>query len=260
MDLGLEGKRAIVTGGNRGIGRCSSLALAQEGARVCITARNQTLLDEVVGEIDAIGGEGHPVAVDLTALEGCQKVVDETVGTFGGVDILVNCAGVNSATPYFELEEDDWDKVVDTNLKSVLFGSQAVAARMPEGGAIVNVSSLAGKRGSANNSVYCVTKFGVNAVTQALAKELGPRKIRVNAVCPVYVRTEGLTEALTEKGAPPRGEDLTSYLAEFASNHTALGVLPTDDQVAATCVFLASKAAAAITGQCLNVDCGVLPQ
>ena len=93
MDLGLKGKRTIVTGGSRGIGRCCALALAHEGARVCITARSQGRLDEVIDEINGAGGEGYSVAVDLTSLESCQKVVSETVEHFGGVDILVNCAG-----------------------------------------------------------------------------------------------------------------------------------------------------------------------
>jgi NAD(P)-dependent dehydrogenase (short-subunit alcohol dehydrogenase family) len=124
----------------------------------------------------------------------------------------------------------------------------------------VNISSLAGKRGSANNSVYCASKFGVNAVTQALAKELGPRGIRVNAVCPVYVRTAGLDDALAEEESPTGGQDIGTYLAEFARTQTALGALPSDVQVADSCVFLASAAAGAITGQCINVDCGVLPQ
>jgi len=131
---------------------------------------------------------------------------------------------------------------------------------MQGGGSIVNISSLAGKRGSANNSAYCAAKFGVNGLTQALAKELGPRGIRVNAVCPVYVRTAGLADALAERNSPAGGRDVERYLNEFAAAQAALGVLPTEEQVAQVCVFLASAAAGAVTGQCLNVDCGVLPQ
>ena len=101
MDLGLKGKRAIVTGGSRGIGRCCALALAREGARVCVTARSQELLDAVVSEINGVGGEGYSVAVDLTSLEGCQKVVSATVEHFGGVDILVNCAGAARGGRHF---------------------------------------------------------------------------------------------------------------------------------------------------------------
>jgi NAD(P)-dependent dehydrogenase (short-subunit alcohol dehydrogenase family) len=123
----------------------------------------------------------------------------------------------------------------------------------------VNISSLAGKRGSANNAAYCAAKFGVNGLTQALAKELGAAGIRVNAVCPVYVRTDGLLEALSDPESPTGGHDIAAYLDEFSRSQSALKVLPTGDQVAAACLFLASEAAGAITGQCVNVDCGVLP-
>ena len=131
---------------------------------------------------------------------------------------------------------------------------------MQEGASIVNISSLAGKRGSANNAVYCASKFGVNGITQALAKELGPRGIRVNAVCPVYIRTNGLLSALRESQAPPLGKDPADYLRDFASVNAALGRMPQASEVAQVCLFLSSPAASAVTGQCLNVDCGVLPQ
>jgi 3-oxoacyl-[acyl-carrier protein] reductase/meso-butanediol dehydrogenase/(S,S)-butanediol dehydrogenase/diacetyl reductase len=150
--------------------------------------------------------------------------------------------------------------MVDTVLKGTFFGCQAAARHLPPGGCIINISSLAGKRGSANNAVYCAAKFGVNGVTQALAKELGPRGIRVNAVCPVYVETDGLLKALREPEAPPRGRDVAAYLREFAASQAALTRLPLAEEVAQVCLFLASPAASAITGQCINVDCGVLPQ
>jgi NAD(P)-dependent dehydrogenase (short-subunit alcohol dehydrogenase family) len=178
----------------------------------------------------------------------------------GNIDVLINNAGYSGWKPLEKIDEDFWDEMIDTNLKSVLFASQAALAAMQKGASIVNISSLAGKRGSANNAVYCASKFGVNGITQSLAKELGSRGIRVNAVCPVYLRTPGLEEALQENDSPTKGNDLTSYLDEFAKTQTALGVLPTEQQVADTCVFLASKEAGAITGQCINVDCGVLPQ
>ncbi len=124
----------------------------------------------------------------------------------------------------------------------------------------VNVSSLAGKRGSANNAAYCAAKFGVNGLTQALAKELGAAGIRVNAVCPVYVETDGLAEALAEPNSPAGGGEVDEYLAGFAHDNAALGRLPTAGEVAELCWYLASAPAAAVTGQCINVDCGVLPQ
>ena len=247
-------RTVLITGGSRGIGAAITRAFHNAGDHVVVASRNDT------GLVASLGSRARFVETDVRHPDQLRSAVDAATQWTGRLDTLVNNAGYSAWRPLGEIDEAFWNDMVDTNLKSVLFGSQAAAARMPEGGAIVNVSSLAGKRGSANNSVYCATKFGVNAVTQALAKELGPRNIRVNAVCPVYVRTAGLTEALAEEGSPTGGEDLTSYLAEFARTQTALGVLPTDDQVAATCVFLASNAAGAITGQCLNVDCGVLPQ
>ncbi len=131
---------------------------------------------------------------------------------------------------------------------------------MPSGGVIINVSSLASKRGTPNNAVYCASKFGLNGITQALAKELGPRGIRVNGVCPVLIATDGLMEALRRPEAPPAGGSVENWLADFAATQSALGRLPTGGEVADLCVFLASSAASAITGQNINVDCGVLPQ
>jgi 3-oxoacyl-[acyl-carrier protein] reductase/meso-butanediol dehydrogenase/(S,S)-butanediol dehydrogenase/diacetyl reductase len=172
---------------------------------------------------------------------------------------LINNAGYSAWKPLEKITEDFWDQMIDTNLKSVIFTSQA-AVRVMQRGAIINISSLAGKRGSANNSVYCASKFGMNGITQALAKELGSKDIRVNAVCPVYIRTSGLEEALSKENSPSKGADLTDFLDDFARTQTALGLLPTDQQVADTCLYLASDKAGAITGQCINVDCGVMPQ
>jgi 3-oxoacyl-[acyl-carrier protein] reductase/meso-butanediol dehydrogenase/(S,S)-butanediol dehydrogenase/diacetyl reductase len=148
---------------------------------------------------------------------------------------------------------------VDTNLLGTLWGCQAAAPRLSVGGAIVNVASLAGRRGSPNNSVYCASKFGVVALTQSLALELGPRGIRVNAVCPVYVRTDTLVGNLGGDHPDRPGDDPQGFLDRFAATRTALGRLPLASEVARTCVFLASEGASAITGQSLHVDSGAMP-
>jgi 3-oxoacyl-[acyl-carrier protein] reductase/meso-butanediol dehydrogenase/(S,S)-butanediol dehydrogenase/diacetyl reductase len=127
------------------------------------------------------------------------------------------------------------------------------------GGAIINISSMAAKRGSANNAMYCATKFGMNGLTQSLCKELGPKQIRINALCPVLIETEGLMEALSEPDAPG-GDDAQAFLKNFRTANSALGRLPTGADVSNMTVFLASTAASGITGQCINVDCGVFPQ
>ena len=130
---------------------------------------------------------------------------------------------------------------------------------MKANSSIINISSLAGKRGSTNNSAYVASKFGVNGLTQSLAKEFGSRNIRVNAVCPVLISTQGLLKALNHDDAPGRG-DPKKFIKNFTKSNSALLRMPTALEVGQTCVYLASENASAITGQCINVDCGVLPQ
>jgi 3-oxoacyl-[acyl-carrier protein] reductase/meso-butanediol dehydrogenase/(S,S)-butanediol dehydrogenase/diacetyl reductase len=251
-----EEQTVIVTGGTKGIGAAIVRAFHASGSNVMIGARSDN------GLANDLGNRAQFQALDVCKPSGQRALVRATLDWKGKVDVFVNCAGLSAWRPLVKVDEDFWHLVIDTNLKGTFFGCQAAAEGLDRGGCIINVSSLAGKRGSTNNSVYCASKFGVNGITQALAKELGPRGIRVNAVCPVYVRTEGVLEALAEDDAPPSGKDkdVDTYLADFIKLNSALGTLPTADQVASVCVFLASPAASTITGQCINVDCGVLPQ
>lgn len=243
----------LITGGSRGLGKKIASVFFQKGYNVVVAARNKY-------DLNFSEDRFLFVKTDVRIKGEIDNAVAETINWKGQLNVLINNAGYSAWRPLADIDETFWDDMINTNLKSVLFASKAAAAVMKAGDAIVNISSLAGKRGSANNAVYCASKFGVNGVTQSLAKELGPRGIRVNAVCPVYIRTEGLESALNESNSPLKGEDLTVFLNDFAKTQTALGVLPTDEQVANTCLFLASEQAGAITGQCLNVDCGVLPQ
>jgi NAD(P)-dependent dehydrogenase (short-subunit alcohol dehydrogenase family) len=244
----------IITGGSRGIGSAITEAFYNEGNSVVIAGRKDT------GLASKLGQRAHFIATDVRHPQALYALIKHTLELTGRLDVLVNNVGISAWRSLSEIDEAFWQNMVDTNLKSLLFACQAAAPHLPRGGSIINISSIAGKRGSANNSVYCATKFGVNGITQSLAKELGTRGIRVNAVCPVYIQTDGLMEALNENESPTGGQDTDVYLATFAATQTALGVLPTAVQVASSCVFLASPAAGAITGQCLNVDCGVLPQ
>jgi len=247
-------RTVIVTGGTKGIGAAIARAFHADGAHVMIGARKDN------GLAKELGDRAQFKAVDVCKPSEHKALVQAALDWTGRLDVFINNAGVSAWRPLAKVDEEFWHWVIDTNLKGTFFGCQAAAESVDYGGCIINVSSLAGKRGSANNSVYCASKFGVNGITQALAKELGPRGIRVNAVCPVYVRTEGVLEALAEDDAPPSGKDVDTYLADFIKLNSALGTLPTADQVASVCLFLASPAASAITGQCINVDCGVLPQ
>ena len=244
----------IITGGSRGIGASISTAFYATGNHVVIASRSDN------GMASTLGERARFVVADVRKPKTLHDLVRKTIDWTGQLDVLVNNAGVSAWRPLAAIDELFWQEMIDTNLKGTLFASQAAAAVMLPGSSIINISSLAGKRGSANNSVYCAAKFGVNGVTQALAKELGPFGIRVNAVCPVYVSTPGLEAALNQPQSPSAGQDLASYLSDFSVTQTALGVLPTAAQVASSCVFLASTAADAITGQCINVDCGVMPQ
>ena len=249
-----QNRTVVVTGGGRGIGAAVTRAFCRAGDRVVIGSRSDAGLAAELGEAARF------LSCDVTRAGDLEKLIDAAVEWTGSLDVIVNNAGMSEWKPLEEVDEKFWQKMIDVNLKGVFFGCKAAAARLGSGGCIINVSSLAGKRGSANNAVYCAAKFGVNGLTQSLAKELGPRKIRVNAVCPVYVETDGLSQALASKDAPPAGKNVKHYLSEFAKAQSALGRLPTGDEIAEACLFLASPAASAITGQCLNIDCGVMPQ
>lgn len=249
-----ECRTVVITGGGRGIGADIASVFHAAGDAVVIGSRTDSGLAGRLGERAWF----HPTDVrrpdDLAALTAAA------VARTGRLDVLINNAGYSGWRALETIDESFWDDMIATNLKGVIFGCQAAAAHLTAGGCIVNVSSLAGKRGSLNNSVYCASKFGVNGITQALAKELGPRGVRVNAVCPVLVPTDGLLEALEAPQAPPGSGGVPAFLEAFAASQSALHRLPTGPEVGAACLFLASPAASAITGQCINVDCGVLPQ
>lgn len=244
----------IITGGTKGIGADIARKFLDDGWQVLIAARSKSGLAE----------ENHErlkfQQVDVRVESDHNALVKTALEWSGTLDCYINSAGFSLWSPVGAVDETFWDEMINTNLKGTFWGCKAAAENLSEGGSIINVSSLAGKRGSANNSVYCASKFGVNGLTQALAKELGPKGIRVNAVCPVYVETQGLLEALENPDAPPRGQDIAKYLEEFANSNAALQRLPKGSEVADLCVYLASPEASAITGQCINVDCGVLPQ
>ena len=241
----------LVTGGSKGIGAEIVDRFRSNGDRVVVWSRSRPLRAPAGVEFEEVDVRDR--AHQLWLAQQLKK-------RFGGLDAFVCNAGVSRWKPLSEIDEPFLRDVIDTNVIGAFWGAAAAASVLKRGGSIVNVSSLAGKRGSANNSAYCASKFALNGLTQSLAKELGPRGIRVNAVCPVYVETEMILESLKDRVSPAGGRPVKTYLNEFSKNQTALGRLPTAREVADVVFFLASEAASAVSGQCLNVDCGTLPQ
>lgn len=248
----LTGKVAIVTGAGSGLGQACAVALAREGAAVAVTElpERRERAEDTVGLIKSGGGVAVPIELNVLDLARIEDCVDSVVEKFDKVDILVNNAGVNIRRDAFEVSEEDWDGVLDVNLKGVFFMAQAVGKRMrdqsPAGGAIINMASIMGLVGYYQRAAYCSSKAGVVNLTRVLAVEWAKHNIRVNAVCPTFVDTP-LTKPMFE--AQP------AFLDDILQR-TLLGRLATPEEVAAAVVFLASPGAAMIHGHALPVDGG----
>ena len=260
----LQGQVAVVTGAGTGIGRAIALALAAEGARVAATDVELASVERVAGEIQNLQGEAAAMQLDVTQRAEIDLVVQEVATRWGRIDVWCNNAGVSTMNRFVDLTERDWDFNMDVNAKGVFLCSQAVARQMmrqdPQAdsgirGKIVNTASMAGKRGNAPFLAhYVASKFAVIGLTQALAGELAPHGILVNAVCPGYVRT-GMQERELAWEAALRGlstEDVERlYVAD-----TPLGRLERPEDVANAVTFLASPAADFITGESININGG----
>lgn len=244
----------VITGGNKGIGRSITEAFLVAGYHVVIGSRSKDGLQGLDGDhISLIPMDVRDEAAHVT-------LCDQAVKIGGKLDAFVNNAGVSAWRPIDKIDDAFFDDLMAINLKGAFWGCKAAAAAMDKtGGSIINISSMAAKRGSANNAMYCATKFGMNGLTQSLCKELGPKNIRVNALCPVLIETDGLMDALRDEYAPG-ADGAEEFLANFKATNAALGRLPTGEDVGNMAVFLASAASSGFTGQCINVDCGVFPQ
>ncbi len=246
--IDLTGKVALITGGSRGIGRAIAEKLASLGASVVVNYHtNEAAANEVVETIRQAGGQAMAVQGDVRNAEDARRIVKATLDEFGRLDILVNNAGTTRDNLLALMKEDDWDLVLDTNLKGAYHVTKAAIRPMMKqrNGRIINITSVAGVAGNPGQANYSAAKAGLIGFTRSVAKELGPRNITVNAVAPGYVPTD-LTANLPE--------DLIQRAVEL----TPLGRLGTVEDVANVVAFLASDEAGFITGQVLRVDGGMV--
>lgn len=246
--LSLEGQVAIITGGGTGIGRAIALEFAEAGADVVVAGRRRALLEEVAEEVRALGRRCLAVQTDISKKADVDNLVQRMMDEFGKIDILVNNAGIIIRRPLLETTEDEWDKVIDIDLKGYWLCCQAVGKRMVERkkGNVINVSSTSGLSSRSGSSPYNIAKAGVFMLTRGLARELADYNIRVNAIAPAWVETEMTQRSWSDPDALKRIE------AEIP-----LGRLAEPGDIIGSALFLASDASSYITGHTIIFDGGL---
>lgn len=245
----LNGKVALVTGAGRGIGQGIAEGLAAQGAHVVCAARTQSQLEQVAQSIAIQGGQATTLQLDMNEMNSIDHALEVIIDQFGRLDILVNNAGINARQPIDEVTEENFDRIVNVNLKGVYFLSQKAARLMAQGGGgkIINIGSLTTGYALTQVSVYTATKGAIGQLTKSQAIEFGKDNIQVNALCPGFVVTP-----LTEK----IWDDPT--MRKWGEQRIALGRLANPEDMAGTAVFLASPAADYVTGQVIYVDGGFM--
>ena len=246
--MGLTGKCAVVTGASRGIGRAIALELARLGARVVVNySGSADKAAQVVEEIEANGGEAIAVQANVASGESVQQLMQTALSTYGSIDILVNNAGITRDNLLMRMKDDEWDDVLNTNLKGVFLCTKAVARQMMKqrAGRIINISSIVGVVGNPGQANYVAAKAGVIGLTKTTAQELASRNILVNAIAPGFITTE-MTDSLPEE------------LKQTMLKQIPLAKLGQPEDIAKAVAFFASDSANYITGQTLQVDGGMV--
>ncbi|MFB4164226.1 3-oxoacyl-[acyl-carrier-protein] reductase [Alteribacillus sp. JSM 102045] len=243
----LENKTAIITGGARGIGAATAEKFLIEGANVVLVDLNQEAADQTAASFSDYKGKVVGVEADVTKKESAQKSIEAAVEQFGSVDVLVNNAGITADAQLLKMEEEQWDNVIDVNLKGVFLMTQAAAAQMKKqnSGVILNASSVVGLYGNFGQTNYAAAKFGMNGMTKTWAKELGRYNIRVNSVAPGFILTP-MTVKMPEK------------VLQTMKEKSVLNDLGKPEDIANAYAFLSSDEARFITGAVLSVDGGVV--
>ncbi|WP_019152820.1 3-oxoacyl-[acyl-carrier-protein] reductase [Robertmurraya massiliosenegalensis] len=244
----IEGKNALVTGASRGIGREIALELARQGANVAVNyAGSEQMANEVVDEIKSLGRKAFAIQANVADGDAVSNMMKEVVDRFGSIDILVNNAGITRDNLLMRMKEEDWDAVIDTNLKGVFLCTKAVTRPMMKqrNGRIINISSIVGVGGNAGQANYVAAKAGVIGLTKTTAKELASRGITVNAVAPGFITTD-MTDKLNE--------DVQAEMLK----QIPLARLGEPQDIAKVVVFLASEDSRYMTGQTLHVDGGMI--
>ena len=251
----LAGRAAFVTGASRGIGEAIGRRLASEGARVAFAARDRDACEKHAAQVREAGGEAIALTCDVTDANSVEWAVSETVARFGAIDILVNNAGLGGPTPLDQKDDSRWDAILATNLTGMFRVTREAAPRIPDGGRIINMSSVLGRFGVPGFAAYCATKHGVIGLTRAWALELAPRKITVNAICPGWVETEMARDGWRRIGSGDVGKG-----RDAAARMAPLGVVLVPEEIAGLVAYLASDDARSVTGQAIVADGGqVMP-
>lgn len=241
----LEGKVALITGGSKGLGKAIALILAGAGCQVAVTSRNINEAEEVAAQVRDIGQKALAIRADVSNKVEVVNMVQKTMDEFSRIDILINNAGTNVRKPLLDLAEEEWDRVINTNLKGVFLTAQQVGKIMvtQKKGKIINVASVAGVRGRPNLGAYCSSKGAVIQLTKVMALEWAEYNVRVNAIAPTYIRT-------------PLTDEYLKQVEEQVLKRIPIGRLGTTEDLAGLVLLLSSESSDFLTGQTFFIDGG----